>query len=186
MSPASPKLRVAHATLAVRDIHRSVEFYTAVLGFLVTNRGEPVPGMGEMVFLSQDDTAHHQIVLVHTPEPPPPGFVMAAHLAFSLGSLDELRVIGERLAAAKTETVIPISHGNAWSLYFTDPDGNGLECFVDSPFHVAQPYADGLDLAATDAEIEATTRDKISSLPEFQDFSAWRAALAARLRQSPR
>jgi len=71
-------------------------------------------------------------------------------------------------------------------LYFTDPDGNGLECFVDSPFHVAQPYADGLDLAATDAEIEATTRDKISSLPEFQDFSAWRAALAARLRQSPR
>ena len=110
----------------MRDIRRAVEFYTVVLGFLVTNRGEPVPGMGEMVFLSQDESAHHQIVLVQTAEPPPPGFVMAAHLAFSLDSLDDLRVIGERLAAAKTETVIPISHGNAWSLYFTDPDGNGL------------------------------------------------------------
>ena len=41
-----------------------------------------------------------------------------------------------------------MNHGNAWSLYFTDPEGNGLECFVDSPFHVTQPYADRLDLAA--------------------------------------
>ena len=47
----------------------------------------------------------------------------------------------ERLAAAAVDSVIPVSHGNAWSLYFTDPEGNGLECFVDSPFHVAQPYA---------------------------------------------
>ncbi|MEI8238421.1 MAG: VOC family protein [Actinomycetota bacterium] len=185
MSDSHPRLSLGHATLAVRDIDLMVGFYSEVLGFQVTNRGEPVPGMGDMVFMSQDSTAHHQLVLVHTPEPAPRAFMMADHFAFRTGTLDDLRVIGERLAAAEVTSVIQISHGNAWSLYFTDPEGNGLECFVDSPFHVAQPYADGLDLSASDAEIEATTRAKIESQPEFQPFDTWSAAFAARLGKSP-
>ena len=186
MPHTPPRLSLGHATLAVRDLDRMVAFYTEVLGFVVTNRGEPVPGMGEMAFISQDPAEHHQIVLVHTPEPTPRAFMMADHFAFRTGTLDDLRVIGERLAAAEVASVIPISHGNAWSLYFTDPEGNGLECFVDTPFHVAQPYAGGLDLSATDAEIEETTRGNIESLPEFQPFDAWREALAERLGQSLR
>ncbi len=180
---ASPplSLRLGHVTLAVRDLEAMVGFYTEVLGFTVTDRGEPAPGADEMAFLSQDPGAHHQIVLVETPEPPPRAFMMADHLAFRVETLDDLRVVGERLATAGLELVIPVSHGNAWSLYFTDPEGNGLECFVDSPFHVAQPYAGALDLSATDAEIEATTRAEISSLPGFQPVEDWRAALAERL-----
>ena len=56
---------------------------------------------------------------------------------------------------------------------------------ADPKFHVAQPYGDGLDLSASDAEIEATTRAKIESLPEFQPFDTWRQAAAARFGQSP-
>lgn len=180
-APLRPRLSLGHATIAVRDLDTMVAFYTDVLGFHVTNRGEPAPGMGEMVFLSQDPTSHHQIVLVATPEPPARGFALADHLAFRTGTLDDLRAIGERLAAAQVATVMPVSHGNAWSLYFTDPEGNGLECFLDTPFHVAQPYGDRLDLSATDAEIEATTRSKIEHLPEFQPFDDWRRAMAERL-----
>ncbi|MBI4934418.1 MAG: VOC family protein [Actinobacteria bacterium] len=180
--PGSPlRLRLAHATLAVRDIDRMVAFYTEVLGFHVTNRGEPVPGMGDMVFLSQTPDEHHQLVLVSTPEPALRAFMMADHLAFRTGSLDDLRALTGRLTADGNTSAIPISHGNAWSVYFTDPEGNGLECFLDTPFHVAQPYADGLDLSASDEEIEATTRAKIESLPEFQAFSQWREGMSARL-----
>jgi catechol 2,3-dioxygenase len=185
MSDTHPRLSLGHATLAVRDLDRMVAYYTEVLGFVVTNRGEPVPGMGEMAFIWQDPHEHHQIVLVRTPEPAPRAFMMADHFAFRTGTLDDLRVIGGRLAAAGVTSVIPISHGNAWSLYFTDPEGNGMECFVDTPFHVAQPFADGLDLSLSDDEIEAVTRAKIESLPEFQPFDEWRASLAARLGQSP-
>ena len=181
MTTPNPQLRLGHITLAVRDLDAMVGFYTDVLGFTVTNRGEPVPGMGEMAFLSQDPTAHHQIVLVETPDPPARAFMMADHLAFRTDTLDDLRAIGERLAGAAVDSVIPVSHGNAWSLYFTDPEGNGLECFVDTPFHVAQPYAGALDLAGTDTEIEAATRGEIEGLPEFQPFDEWRAALAERL-----
>jgi len=45
---------------------------------------------------------------------------------------------------------------------------------------VAQPYADGLDLSTSDDEIESTTREKLSGLPEFQSFDEWRAAAAVR------
>lgn len=181
MPGSSLHLRLAHATLAVRDLDRMVAFYADVLGFHVTNRGEPVPGMGEMVFMSQTPDEHHQLVLVQTAEPTPRAFMMTDHLAFRTGSLDDLRGLTARLTADGNGSAIPISHGNAWSVYFTDPEGNGLECFLDTPFHVAQPYADGLDLSLSDAEIEATTRAKIESLPEFQPFPQWRTEMSARL-----
>ena len=106
---------------------------------------------------------------------------MVDHLAFRTGSLDDLRVLRDRLTAAGIETILPICHGNAWSLYFNDPEGNGLECFVDSPFHVAQPFANGFDLDQSDEEISAATRAMIESEPEFQSMANWRAAFEARL-----
>lgn len=181
MTGSSLQLRLAHATLAVRDLERMVAFYGDVLGFLVTNRGEPVPGMGEMVFMSQTPDEHHQLVLVHTAEPASRAFMMADHLAFRTGSLDDLRALAARLVADGNTSAITIDHGNAWSVYFADPEGNGLECFIDTPYHVAQPFADGLDLSAPDAEIDAATRARIESLPEFQSFQQWRTQLAARL-----
>jgi catechol 2,3-dioxygenase len=184
MPGPSLHLRLAHATLAARDLEQMVAFYTEVLGFHVTNRGEPVPGMGEMVFISQTPDEHHQIVLVQTPAPAPRSFVLADHLAFRTDSLDSLRDLSARLVAAGNTSAIPISHGNAWSVYFTDPEGNGIECFIDSPYHVAQPYADGLDLAMSDTDIDATTRTKLETLPEFRPFDQWRQEMAQRLSTS--
>ena len=33
----------------------------------------------------------------------------------------------------------PVTHGNAVSVYFKDPEGNGIEIFCDTPWHVPQP-----------------------------------------------
>ncbi len=181
-SPAAtaPRLSLSHATLAVRDLDAMLDFYCDVLGFAVTNRGT-VGDEGELVFISQDPTEHHQIVFVAGPAEAEHQFVMVDHMAFRTGSLDDLRAIGARLEAAEVEGVIPIDHGNAWSLYFNDPEGNGLECFVDSPFHVSQPFAEGLDLGADDAAIEADTRAKIQDDDEFQSLADWQAAFRTRL-----
>ena len=173
------RLTLSHATVAVRDLDAMLDFYCGVLGFAVTNRG--AVGEGEMAFISQDPTEHHQMVFVSGMPQPEHQFVMADHMAFRTGSLDDLRAIGARLDEAGVEGVIPINHGNAWSLYFNDPEGNGLECFVDSPFHVAQPFADQLDLSANDATIEADTRARIEGDAEFQPLSDWQAAFRARL-----
>ena len=83
----TPRLTLAHATLAVKEFDDTLAFYRDVLGFHVTNQGD-VPGGGRMSFISQDPTNHHQIVLVEGEELPSHGFVMADHLAFRTGSLD--------------------------------------------------------------------------------------------------
>lgn len=175
-----PRLALSHSTVAVQDLDVMVDFYCEVLGFHVTNRGAAGPD-GEMAFISQDPNEHHQIVFVSGMPTGEHQFMMADHLAFRTGSLDDLRVISSRLDEAGVADVLPISHGNAWSLYFTDPEGNGLECFVDSPFHVAQPYADGLELDATDDEIAAATREKLESQPEFQPMEQWREQFTKQL-----
>ena len=170
--PSPPRLTLAHATLAVSDLDTMLAFYCDVLGFRVTNRGEPGDGT-ELVFISQDPNNHHQIVMVAGLQPADHAFVLVDHFAFRTGTLDDLRSIQANLDHAGIEGVIPISHGNAWSLYFNDPEGNGLECFVDSPFHVAQPYGGPLDLASSDDAIESATRADIEEKPEFRPMQQW-------------
>ena len=181
MNKPSFRLRLGHCTIPARDLESLVTFYTDVLGFYVTNRGEPIPGMGEMVFISQTHEEHHQIVLVHSPDTPPRNIMFADHLAFHVESIDDLRELMGRLTAAGNTSAAPISHGNAWSVYFTDPEGNGLECFVDTPFHVAQPHGDPLDLSMTDAAIEVDTAARLADKAEFQPFDTWRTTMAARV-----
>jgi catechol 2,3-dioxygenase len=175
-----PRLRLGHATLAARDVDRLSAFYCDVLGFHVTNRGRAPDGT-EIAFLSQDPAAHHQIAMVGALEPPPSGFVLVDHLAFRTGSLDDLRILRTRLEAAGVEGILPVCHGNAWSLYFQDCEGNGLECFVDSPFHVAQPFARGFDLDQSDEDVVEATRRQVESEPEFEPLAAWRERFAKRL-----
>ena len=85
------------------------------------------------------------------------------------------------LVAGGVENIMQICHGNAWSLYFSDCEGNGLECYVDTPFHVAQPFASGFDLSGSDDEILKTTIELIESEPEFQPMAEFQEELAKRL-----
>jgi len=179
-----PRLTLGHSTLAARDLDRLSRFYCDVLGFHVTNRGPAGADGAEIAFLSQDPTAHHQIAMTSGVAPPDAAFVLVDHLAFRTGTLDDLRAIRTNLDEAGVEGIIPICHGNAWSLYFKDCEGNGVECFVDTPFHVAQPFADGFDLEKSDEEILTATRERVGSEPEFQPMSQWQAAFTKRLEES--
>ncbi len=180
---ATPRLTLGHTTLAARDLDRLSAFYCDVLGFHVTNRG-PVPGGSEIAFLSQDPNEHHQIAMVGGLEPPNADFVLVDHLAFRTGSLDDLRVLRAKLTAAGVESILPICHGNAWSLYFNDCEGNGVECFVDTPFHVAQPFAHGFDLDQSDEAVLETTHKLVETEPEFQAMAEWRQAFAQRIEEA--
>ncbi len=181
---STPRLTLGHATLAARDLDRLSAFYRDVLGFHITNRG-PVGNDGaEIAFLSQDPTAHHQIAMTSGVASADSAFVLVDHLAFRTRTLDDLRKIRANLLGAGVEGIIPICHGNAWSLYFEDCEGNGLECFVDSPFHIAQPFADGFDLDKSDEEILEATRERVASEPEFKPMSEWQKEFAERLGQS--
>ncbi len=176
-----PRLTLGHCTLAAKDMDRMCRFYCDVLGFEVTNRG-PVGDEGsELAFLSQDPAHHHQIAMVTGAPVPEHAFVLLDHFAFKTGTLDDLRALRASLQEAGVEGILPICHGNAWSLYFSDCEGNGLECYVDTPFHVAQPFASGFDLDQSDDEILEGTRALIESKPEFRPMAEWQVDFARRL-----
>ncbi|MEZ5573826.1 MAG: VOC family protein [Halioglobus sp.] len=177
-----PRLRLGHSTLLARDLDAMLTFYCNALGFHVTNRGK-VGEDAELAFLSQDPSHHHQIALVSGSPVPERAFMMLDHLAFRTGTLNDLRSLHERLTMAGVTDILPICHGNAWSLYFTDPEGNGVECYVDTPFHVAQPAAGGFDLAQTDEEILEATRAAFEGSPEFQPMDQWRQKFAHTLNE---
>lgn len=176
-----PRLAMGHSTLAARNLPALRDFYCDVLGFEVTNEG-PVPGQNqELVFLSQDPSAHHQIAMVGGAMTADSDFVMVDHLAFRTGTLDDQRIIHANLLEAGITDILYIDHGNAWSLYFHDIEGNGVETYVDTPFHVAQPYASTWDITDSNEEIEAKTRRELADKPEFQLMKDWSVNFSRRL-----
>lgn len=177
-------LRWSHAVVYVRDLGEMIDFYTNVLGFEVTDRGPVGPGENplEIVFLSQVETDHHQIAFLPIRQgDAAPNSV--DHFAFRTESLADVRAMAERLEKDGRATKLqPITHGNAWSVYFKDPEGNGIEVFCDSPWHVQQPQARPWDLAMSDEALHEKTQADFSTEPGFGPIDAFYRARADHLK----
>ena len=170
----------SHALFQVEDLDNMVNFYTEVLGFDVTNRGKLDSG-AELAFLSQNASDHHQIGLVSGKQegrPPPRG----NHFAFRVDSLESVKAWHAKLEAEdRVDATRPVTHGNAWSVYFSDPEGNGIEIFCDTPWHVSQPQGGGWDPADSDESIHEQTLGAFKDDPEFEPIADYYAARAKKL-----
>ncbi len=174
-----PNLSFSHLGLYVSDLAAMEDFYTRVLGFVVTDRG-PLPGV-DLVFLSRDPDEHHQIVLV-SGRPAELSFNVVNQISFRVPDLAALRAIHAAVAAEpRVGEIRPVTHGNAWSVYCRDPEGSRLEFFVDAPWHTPQPYREPLDLALSDGEIAARTEAQCRSRPGFVSRADRRAAMARQM-----
>jgi catechol 2,3-dioxygenase-like lactoylglutathione lyase family enzyme len=170
--PDLPKFELSHIGLWVTDMDRMREFYTRLLGFKVMDQGELKQGGPRLTFLSKDPKDHHQIVLVTGREKGTPSTVN--QITFRVASIKEVRAMHDLVVASKVEGVDPVDHGNAWSVYFLDPEGNRLEFFCDTPWYVEQPYRVALDFSLSDAQIEEATRKRLATDPTTRPFAEWR------------
>jgi hypothetical protein len=130
-----------------------------------------------LVFLSRDPQEHHQIVLASgRPEGLP--FNPINQISFRMAEFSGLREMHRRLAAEKVRDLYPVSHGNALSVYFLDPEGNRIELFVDTPWHCRQPVRIPLDISLKDEEIWAWAEAEAKKQPDFMPIDDWRAQQA--------
>ena len=114
-------------------------------------------GPDEIVFMSQNANDHHQVAFVTGREA---GFVeQRPPLAFrSAGTLDDLKALKKSLEADDRVTqIMPLCHGNA-GRSTSRPEFNGVEVFIDTPWHVRQPQGEPLDLDKSNDEIVESTR----------------------------
>jgi catechol 2,3-dioxygenase-like lactoylglutathione lyase family enzyme len=181
-----PSVAFSHFGFYVQDLDMMEDFYSRVLGFTVTDRGElPTPkGKVGLVFLSRDPTEHHQIVLA-TGRPEHLPFNVINQVSFRVPDLQGLRHFNQALKSEKVTEVSPVTHGNAISIYFRDPEGNRLELFFDTPWYCAQPCRETVDFSKSDAEILQRTENLARSLPGFQPREAWSANLRRKMDAAP-
>lgn len=120
---------LGHVHLKVRDTDRAVDFYEGVVGLDLTER------VGRFAFLSFGEH-HHDLALQgvggddapRSSEGPTVGLY---HTAWEVADGDALRATYERLQA-RGVSVSPVDHGISKALYFDDPDGNGVEIYLDT------------------------------------------------------
>jgi catechol 2,3-dioxygenase len=134
----------------------------------------------DLTFMSANPGNHHQLVLV-SGRPDTSGFNPINQISFMVDSLADLRVVHRRALDNGATGMRVVSHGNAWSCYFKDPEGNTVEAYLDTPFHVPQPYGEALDLTKSDAEIMRETEAACRAEPGFMMMDAFQASLANRL-----
>ena len=147
--------RLTHVGVFARDIDQMTAFYTDVFGLTVTDQGE-VSGNRRIVFMSSDPNEHHQFVLV-SGRPDDDTMIAAQQLSFLVDSLDDVRALYEKVKGAGMEITQQTCHGNALSVYFKDPDGNRVEIYTHTPWHIPQPHAVPFDISKSNAEILAWT-----------------------------
>lgn len=174
--------RLAHMGIYVHDRDKMERFYTEVLGLMVTDHGEGRAGM-HLTFMSGNPQNHHQMVLV-TGRPDTSGFNPIQQISFMVDSLGDLREVHERALALGATEMRPVTHGNAWSIYFKDPEGNTVEAYLDTPFHVPQPHGKPLDLAKSDEQILRETEAACRQDPGFMPIEEFKSQMAARLSAS--
>jgi len=176
-----PEFSFSHMGIFVTDPGRMEDFYTRVLGFAVTDRG-PL-GSLTLVFLSRDPREHHQIVLA-SGRPAAGGFNPINQMSFRMADFAGLREMHRRLQAEGVAELAPVSHGNALSVYFKDPEGNRIELFVDTPWYVQQPLRVPMDMKLADAELWDWAEREARKQPGFKPVEEWRSELRGTLKKT--
>ena len=175
-------LTLSHVGIYVKDMPRMVDFYTGFLGFAVSDRGASRGG-GEIVFMTRDPREHHQFVLANG-RPEDMNFNIVNQLSFRVDSLGTLRELHAGLGDEDIEMLGPVSHGNALSVYFLDPERNRVELLIDTPWYVPQPCRIPVDLSLSDDDLWATLERDARALPGFTSRAAWAADIEKKIAQA--
>ncbi|MCC6651110.1 MAG: VOC family protein [Candidatus Eisenbacteria bacterium] len=129
--PIHPETRIGHVHLKVSDLERALRFYCGVLGFELVQRYGP-----GAAFVSAGGYHHH--IGLNTWESlggaaPAPGTTGLYHVAILYPSRAALADALRRLVRARVPLQGASDHGVSEALYLADPDGNGIELYVDRP-----------------------------------------------------
>lgn len=123
---------LGHVVFYVRDLERSVEFYTDVVGL----------GLSGMIFndraaLLSGGSTHHELLLIQVGEAEDPlqgKRIGLYHVGWKIGdSIADLKALYNRLNDIKYPIDGLSDHTISHSIYLRDPDNNEVELYVDNP-----------------------------------------------------
>ena len=124
-----PETRIGHIHLRVADLDRAITFYRDVMGFELQQKFGTTAA-----FLSAGGYHHH--IGLNTWDskggtPPPRGHTGLYHTAFLYPDRAALASALRRVMDAGVKIEGAADHGVSEAVYFSDPDGNGIEIYRD-------------------------------------------------------
>ena len=149
---------LGHVGIFVHDLMKQRDFYSRVMGLEIAD--EDIEGRG-MVFLSaHPDEEHHEFVIMKGRTGGSDAQVIQ-QLSFKVDTLAELKEFHTVFKDEGVEIQRTVSHGNAFGMYATDPEGNTIEVYYKTGFPVPQPHGDPVDLDASEDELLEIARSAI-------------------------
>ena len=151
ISPIHPQTCIGHVHLKVADLDRAIGFYSGVLGFEIQQRYG-----NEAAFLSAGGYHHH--LGLNTWESrggtaPAKHHTGLYHTAFLYPDRAQLADALRRVVQAGIKIEGAADHGVSEAIYISDPDGNGVELYVDRAEKDWPRTANG-DLAMANARLD--------------------------------
>ncbi|MDE0172465.1 MAG: VOC family protein [Defluviicoccus sp.] len=179
-----PSVSMFRVGMEAIDLDALASFYVDELGYLVTGRGRR-PAVGEVpaadiVYLTRDPGQIAQIVLAAGRPADVPSSIN--QVTFRVPSIPALRGVCDRMYAhPEVDDYRPVDHGNSFSLYCNDPEGNVIELSRESDWYTPAPSAWPLDLSLSDEEILRVSEERCHSVPGFMMRADWKALARAQL-----
>ena len=131
------------------DLMRS--FYNDMLGLSVTDEDLDKG----IIFLSaRPETEHHEFVLARGRRSPADVKVIQ-QISFRVDSVESLLDFHHRFKVAGVKVQQEVTHGDAYGIYFWDPEGNRVEVYYRVPLDVRQPFRKDLNLDQSPKDVLA-------------------------------
>ena len=147
---------LGHVGIYATDLMNMRDFYTRVMGLQIADEDLE---QRRMVFLSSDPVGeHHEFVLMEGRVTSDDAKVIQ-QISFHVPSIQDMREYKERIDEENVQIDRIVSHGNAFGMYFFDPEGNRIELYYKTGFPVPQPHGDPLDLSRSDEELLNEARE---------------------------
>lgn len=150
-----PIAELGHVGLMVNDLDRMRTFYTDVLGLTVTDEDAEAG----LVFMSaRPEVEHHEFLLARGRDTAE-GTKHIQQISFRVDSLESLvefhRILSDPSHGAEIQQ--EVTHGNAYGIYFWDPEGNRIEVYLrlDDKQDIPQPYRKYIDFDQSPEDIVA-------------------------------
>lgn len=145
---------LGHVGIFADDFMKQRDFYSRVIGLQIADenleRG--------MCFMSSDPVSEHHEFVVMKGRQSAADTKTIQQISFKVPTIQDMRDYKARLEQENITIERIVSHGNAFGMYFFDPEGNRVELYYRTGFPVPQPHGDPIDLARSDEELIADAR----------------------------
>ena len=122
---------LGHLVMRVRDIDRSVDFYTRVMGLTIMEKTA-----SGTVFMSANTEKSHELAIRAIgmdADGPDHSVVGQAHMAWQMETFEDLQELYDRMVENNVRIQRIGDHGISLGVYLLDPDDNEIEVYYEMP-----------------------------------------------------